>query len=135
MFAQSDNAAKLLLRLTVGGLMLFHGIAKIVHGIGWMGGLVTGAGLPEFVKYGVYLGEVLGPLLLILGYRTRVGALLVIADMVIAISLVHRTQIFSLGQAGGWALELPGLYLLGALAIFFAGPGKFSVSGGQKTWG
>ena len=134
MLVQSDNLAKLLLRLTVGGLMIFHGISKILHGVEWMGPLVSGVGLPEFVKYGAYLGEGLGPALLILGYRTRIGALLVMADMLMAIVLVHRHQIFSLGPAGGWAIELPALYLLAALAVFFAGPGKYSIGGG-KTWG
>lgn len=135
MGAAANDISKLLLRFTVGGLMLFHGIAKITHGVDWMGPMLGGAGLPEFIKYGAYLGEVVGPVLLILGYRTRVGALLVIADMLVAIMLVHRHQIFTVGQAGGWAIELPAFYLLASLALFFAGPGKFGVSGGQKTWG
>jgi putative oxidoreductase len=135
MLVQSDNLAKLLLRLAVGGLMIFHGIAKLVHGIEWLGPVVTGNGLPEFVKYGVYLGEVLGPAMVILGYRTRIGALLVVADMLFAIGLVHRHLLLSIGQGGGWAIELPAFYLIAALAVFFAGPGSYSVSGGGKAWG
>lgn len=110
--------------------MIFHGIAKIVHGISWLGPAVTGAGLPEFVKYGVYLGEVVGPLLLISGYQARIGAFLVAADMVFALSLVHRLQIFTLNQGGGWAIELPAFYLLASVAIFFLGAGKFKLGKG-----
>ncbi len=133
----SGDIAKLLLRLTVGGLMIFHGVAKIMHGIPWLGAAVTGAGLPEFVKYGVYFGEVVGPLLLIFGYQTRIGALLVIIDMVFALSLVHSHQIFTLNQGGGWAIELPAFYLLASLAVFFLGGGKFKLGKGADwpKWG
>ncbi len=124
----TNDISKLILRLTVGGLMIFHGVSKIIHGISWLGPVVTGAGLPEFVKWGVYLGEVVGPILLILGFRSRVGALLVIADMLFALIVVHGHQILTLGPAGGWAVELPMLYLLAALAVFFAGPGKYRVA-------
>jgi putative oxidoreductase len=128
----SDDIAKLVLRITVGGLMLFHGIAKIMSGIGWLGSVVGGAGLPEFVKWGVYLGEVVGPILLILGFQARIGALLVMADMLFALILVHSHQILTLGPAGGWAVELPMFFFLAALAVFFAGPGKYSVA--KSEW-
>jgi putative oxidoreductase len=129
----SNDISKLILRLTVGGLMMFHGISKLIHGIPWMGPVVTGVGLPEFVKYGVYIGEIVGPILLILGYRVRIGALLVVADMLFALFLAHRQQVFSLSQAGGWAIELPAFYLLASVALFFGGAGKFSVGGGSDS--
>ena len=88
----SGDISKLILRLTVGGLMIFHGISKIINGIPWLGAVVTGAGLPEFVKYGVYLGEIVGPLFLILGYKTRIGALLVAVDMLFALFLAHKSD-------------------------------------------
>jgi len=127
----SNDIAKLILRLTVGGLMIFHGVAKLMNGIAWLGPVVTGAGLPEFVKYGVFLGEIVGPLLLILGYRARIGALLVVTDMLFALFLAHRHQIYSLNQGGGWAIELPAFYLLASLAVFFAGAGRFSLGKGS----
>ncbi len=114
--------------------MILHGISKIAHGIDWLGPAAAGAGLPEFVKYGVYLGEVVGPILLILGYHTRIGALLVIADMVFALFIAHRHQIFSLGAAGGWAIELPAFYLLAGLAVFFLGGGKYGIGGSSEKF-
>jgi putative oxidoreductase len=129
----SGDISKFLLRLAVGGLMIFHGISKVIHGIDWMGPVVTGAGLPEFIKYGVYLGEIVGPLLLISGYRARIGALLVAVDMLFALTLVHRHQIFTLSQGGAWAIELPAFYLLASLAAFFAGPGRLSF-GKNTDW-
>ena len=53
-----DDQAKLLLRITVGFTMLFHGIAKF-NGIGFISGTLAGIGLPEIIANGVYIGEVL----------------------------------------------------------------------------
>lgn len=134
MGAASNDLSKLILRLTVGGLMIFHGLSKLAHGISWLGPAVASAGLPEFVMYGVYLGEIVGPILLILGYRTRIGAILVILDMVFALFIAHRHQIFTIGPGGGWAVELPMFFLLAGLAVLFAGPGKFSVGGASEKF-
>jgi putative oxidoreductase len=127
---QSDNFGKLILRLTVGGLILFHGVAKILNPAGAMG-MITGQlatmGMPAFVAYGVYIGEVLAPLLLILGIFSRIGGLLVVANMAFALTLVHSSQIFTLSKQGGWGLELQGFYLLCGLAVYFLGSGKFAV--------
>lgn len=126
----SDNAGKLILRLTVGGLILFHGVAKILHPAGAMGmitGQLAAMGMPAFIAYGVYIGEVLAPLLLILGIFSRIGGLLVVANMIFALVLVHSSQIFTLGKQGGWALELQGFYLFCGLAVFFLGSGRFAV--------
>jgi putative oxidoreductase len=49
--------------------------------------------------------------------------------MLMAFSLVHMSQIFTLGKQGGWSLELQGMYLFGALAVAFLGAGRFSVGG------
>jgi putative oxidoreductase len=127
---QSDAAGKLILRLTVGGLILFHGVAKIINPAGAMAfvtGHLASMGMPAFVAYGVYIGEVVAPLMLILGVFSRIGGLLVVANMLFAITLVHTSQIFTLGKQGGWALELQGFYLFCGLAVFFLGSGKLAL--------
>ncbi len=125
----SDDVGKLLLRLSLGIMMLLHGIAKVIGGPGFIMGLVTKAGLPSFVAYGVYVGEVLAPLLLIAGLWTRAAALVVVVNMVVAIVLVHSSELLTLGKTGGWALELQGLFLTMALALVFLGAGRYSVGG------
>ena len=62
-----NDTGKLILRLTLGILILLHGIFKLRHGIDGIQGMVAGMGMPAFVAYGVFAGEVLGPLLLIVG--------------------------------------------------------------------
>ena len=130
----SEDLGKLLLRIALGVLILFHGVSKLVHGLDAVGGAVAAAGLPAFVGYGVYLGEVVAPVLLLLGLWTRVAAVVVAINMLAVFALVHYTQIATLGVGGGWALELQGMYLLAALAIALLGAGRYSVGGTHGRW-
>lgn len=125
----NDNAGKLVLRLTLGILVLFHGVAKIIHpdSLGFIKSGVAGWGLPEIVAYGVYIGEVVAPLLLILGVYTRWAGLIVVVNMVFAIGLAHMNHLFALTDHGGYRLELQMFYLFGALAVMFLGSGRYAV--------
>jgi putative oxidoreductase len=109
-------------------LMLLHGIAKLRFGISGIEGMVSNAGLPAPFAWGVYIGEVLAPLMLIAGYHARTGALLIVFTMLVAIGLAHQGDIVALNRTGGWAIELQAFYLLGALAIALIGPGRYAVN-------
>ena len=120
-----DKTGKFLLRVALGVLVLLHGIAKLRGGIDPITGMVTAQGLPAWVAYGVYAGEVLGPLMLIAGFYARLGAALVAVNMVFALFLAHRADLFSLNpQSGGSAVELQLLMLFAAIAVMLIGPGK-----------
>ncbi|MNT59702.1 hypothetical protein D3C72_1972350 [compost metagenome] len=56
----SQDLGKALLRIVLGVLILMHGIAKVTgaSGIGFVAKVVADAGLPAWVAYGVYIGEV-----------------------------------------------------------------------------
>lgn len=123
-----DDVGKLVLRLTLGILILLHGIAKIRHGITPIEAMVTGMGMPAFFAYGVYVGEVLGPLLLIVGFYARIGAAFIAANMVFALALAHAAQLTSLSEQGGWALELQGMFLFTAIALVLIGPGRIGIN-------
>jgi putative oxidoreductase len=124
----ADDTGKLILRITLGVLMLLHGIAKITGGIGGIEKMVTGAGLPAFFAYGVFIGEVLAPVLLIMGFYSRISAAVIAINMVVAIALAHMTDLFVIGKTGGWALELQGMFLFTAIAIALIGPGRFGIN-------
>ncbi len=130
----TQDLAALLLRLTLGVLMLLHGIAKVTGGIDPIVGMVTQAGLPSALGYGVYIGEVIAPLLLIAGAWTRAAAVVIAINMVVAVALAHATQLATLTPNGGWALELQGFYLATALAIALLGAGRFSAGGVDGRW-
>jgi putative oxidoreductase len=122
------DTGKLIVRLSVGGLMLFHGVAKIMHpaSLDFIGGMLSANSLPGFLAYGVYIGEVLAPLMVIAGYQSRVGGLLMAINMLVALFLAHSGDIFSLSQHGGWAIELQMFYLLSSVAVVFLGSGRLA---------
>lgn len=123
-----DDLGKLVLRLTLGLLMLLHGIAKLRHGVSGIEDMVQGHGLPGFLAYGVFVGEVIAPLLVIGGFYARIGGALIAINMMVAIALVHSAQLLDIGTQGGWSLELQGFYLLTGLVVALIGPGKFSIN-------
>src|SRR5438270_9620542 len=108
---KSEDIGRLILRLAVAGLMLLHGIAKLRHGIGSITSSVGSHSLPHFVAYGVYLGELVAPLFVIVGLFTRAAAAVIAIDMVVAVWLKHTGELTHLGSSGGYALELQCLYL------------------------
>lgn len=124
----SDDIGKLVLRLTLGILMLLHGIAKLRYGVGGIENMVVSQGLPTFFAYGVFVGEVIAPLLVIAGFYARIGGLIMALNMVVAIALAHSSQLFSLSKTGGWELELQGFFLLTGLVVALIGPGKFAIN-------
>ncbi len=123
-----DDFGKLVLRLALGILILFHGIAKVRGGVDFLNPILSGAGLPSWVAYGAYAGEVLGPVMVILGLFTRTGAFLIFANMCFAIFLVHRPELMMFGKQGGWALELQGMFLFTAFALMFMNPGRYAIT-------
>jgi putative oxidoreductase len=124
----NESLGKLILRLVLGFTILLHGIAKLRGGVAPIEGLLQSHGLPAFIAYGAYLGEVLGPIMVIVGWHARIGAGLIAANMLVAVSLAHVAQLFTLNEQGGWALELQAMYLFSAIAIALFGPGRFSVN-------
>jgi putative oxidoreductase len=124
-----DDVGKLTLRLTLGVLMLFHGVHKILYpaALGFIGGKLADLGLPHGMAYLVYIGEVVAPIMLILGVYSRIGGLLVVINMIFALILVHATQLLALGKSGGWAVELEGVYLLCGLTVLMLGSGKVAI--------
>jgi putative oxidoreductase len=125
----SADFGRLILRLALGVLFLMHGIAKVVNGPGGIVAMVEQAGMPGPVAYLVYVGEVLAPLLVIIGLWTRPAALVIAINMVFAIGLAHLDDLGALTKTGGWALELQGMYLFSALALALMGAGRYSIGG------
>ena len=126
---KSRDLALLLLRLSLGALILLHGIAKLRGGLDGIVGLLQAHGLPGFLGYGVLIGEVLAPALLLLGWHARLGAALIAATLLVAIGLVHLGQLGQLNEQGGWAIELQAMFLGAAAAVALAGPGRYSLNG------
>ncbi|SER88825.1 DoxX family protein [Pedobacter rhizosphaerae] len=117
----------LVLRISVGALMLFHGIAKIINGHGAVKGILTQKGWLDFLWLGVPLTEIIAPILIILGVLTRVSGLGIVLVMICTLFLAFGWSAFAIGEYGGLVAELNLLYLGGGLALLFTGGGKYSV--------
>ena len=126
---RSDDTGKLILRVALGILILLHGIAKINSGVGFVSNMLVSHGLPGALAYLVYVGEIVAPVLLIIGLYTRPAAWIVAINMLVAVWLVHMKQIGLLNKQGGWELELQGMFFFSALAVAFMGAGRFSIGG------
>ncbi|ABB45039.1 DoxX [Sulfurimonas denitrificans DSM 1251] len=124
----SNDIAKLLLRLSVGVMMLFHGLDKIINGIDGVKHLLVSAGAPQFLAYGVYVGEVVIPIFIILGVYVRAASVILGLNMVAAIFLAYGGALFSLGKHGAPVFELPFLYLMMSVIIFMLGSGKYALN-------
>lgn len=134
MSSNLEDLGKLSLRLAVGILFLMHGIAKILSGVGPIEGMIVARGLPSFLAWAVYIGEVVAPLLLIVGLYTRLGGLLVAANMMVAVALAHGGHLLQLSASGGWRLELQAMYLAAGLCIAMLGAGRYSLGGKTGRW-
>ena len=127
-FMRDHDLGLVILRVSTGGLMLFHGFSKLINGVGPIGDMLATMGLPSFIAYGTLLVEFVAALFIVLGLWTRAAAAAIVANIIIAILMVHTADIFSLTPQGGWAIELPMLYLLPALALLFTGGGHYALT-------
>jgi putative oxidoreductase len=129
-----DDTGKLVLRATLAVLILFHGVAKLIGGVGFITGLVAQAGLPPALGYLVLVGEVVAPLMVLLGLWARAGALVIAFNMLVALLLVHTGDFFRINETGGWAIELQILLLGSAVAVALLGAGRYGIQGTQNRW-
>lgn len=121
------DTGKLLLRIMLGGILLFHGVHKLLYGIDEIREMLTSFGLPAIMSYGVYVGEVIAPVMILLGVLTRPAAFFIMINMIMTWALADVVNTFRLDDQGGMAIEGLMFYFLSALAIVFLGAGKYAL--------
>lgn len=121
------DCGKLLLRVSFSVLMLLHGWHKVMGGVDGIQGMLANSGLPSFVAYGVYVGEIVAPILIILGILTRPAALVLAGTMVVAQLLAYPAAVFTFTKTGAWGAENTAVFFFAGLAIALLGSGKYSV--------
>lgn len=96
------DLGKFVLRVSLGVLMLLHGLHKMEPGgLAGIQGMLANINLPAFIAYGTLLGEVLCPILLIIGLFTRFSAFVVAATMGVAVLMVHSGDLLALDPKMG----------------------------------
>jgi putative oxidoreductase len=129
-----DDAARLLLRVTLGGLTLFHGVDKLTHGLGGVRHDLASAGLPAAMAYGVYLGEVVAPILVLVGVWTRIAAVVLAGSILFATVVAHAHQYVSITPMGGFAAESYVFYVGVGCAIALTGAGRYAIRRPPGRW-
>ena len=126
MQATNNDYGTFVLRLTLGLALMAHGLLKyfvftLPGTVGFFGSL----GLPPIAAYLVFIGEVGGGLLIILGYQTRIISALMI-PILLGATVVHVPNgwLFS-AQGGGW--EYPAFMTAASVALVFLGDGALSL--------
>ncbi len=119
----------LAVRVIVGTIMVAHGLQKVQAGPANFGAFLgqIGVPLPTLMGYVVTFVEVVGGILLIVGLLSRLAALLLTMDLVVAVLLVKVNVGFLSPPQGGAGAELDLALVAGFLVILLAGPGRLSV--------
>lgn len=119
----------LVLRLALGTIMIAHGWQKIADHLHGIGGMMHQLGLPPLMAYLVVAAECGGGILIVIGFLTRLAALAIFIDMLVAILKVHLPHgLFS--SNGGF--EFPLACAAIAFALIFSGGGPIAM---DWLWG
>jgi putative oxidoreductase len=128
----TEDLGKLVLRVNLSVLLLFHGLHKLLNGLDPIRRSLEAHNIPDAVAYGAYIGELAAPVLILLGVYSRVGGVLVVANMILALLLARASDFLMLAPTGGYGLELEAFYLFGGLAVALLGAGRLRL--GPETW-
>lgn len=126
---KKNDLGLLIIRIIIAFPMFIYGINKAINGVEFIESMLISKGLPGFVAYGVYVGELIAPIFIIIGYQTRMASAIFSFNCLTAILLANTSAIFALNNYGGWALELLAIYMFVSLGLIFTGPGKYSITG------
>src|SRR5580658_10268344 len=136
LYATDDSIATAILRLVLGVVFFAHGAQKM---LGWFGGFgfagtmgfFTGmAHIPAPLAFLAIAAEFFGGIGLILGFLTRIAALGIGVNMLVAILMVHLPFGFFMNWTGaqkGEGFEFHLLVLAFVIFLVIRGAGAFSV--------
>lgn len=117
------NIATLILRITLGVLLITHGYDKLIHINDNHDQFISFMGLGKNVSYYlVVFAEFFCSLLVVLGLFTRLAAIPLIINMAVAVFVAHKGEVFGDGEHAA-------LYLGGFVVLLLLGAGKISVDG------
>lgn len=119
--------AALLLRVSLGGLLLAHaGLKFFVFTSAGTEKFFASLGLPGWFGLVVIVGETVCGLALILGIYAQIAALLMAADLLGAFFMVHiHNGFFFTNTGGGW--EYPAFWAVTLIVLALLGGGAFTL--------
>lgn len=129
---QQTLYAAAILRITLGTILVAHALLKIlVFTLPGTAGFFASQGFPGWMAYPVVLIELLGGVAMVMGFQTRLAAIVAIPVFLGAL-LVHSVNgwLFT-SQNGGW--EYPALLVVLAVVVAMLGDGAFSLAAALRT--
>lgn len=115
--------ALLLMRLALGAIMVVHGYHKVFGGLQHFAHMVGGMGIPTWLGYVAAFTELLGGLLILVGFFTRPAAFAVCIELAVAIGKVHlHNGLLGSPDRPGYEFPLAAAALAFALIFFGGGP-------------
>lgn len=129
-YAWARDLSYLVIRLTVGGMLLVHGITKLTTTTvaAFAAGSLARRGLEPSLPlaYVVFFLETVGAICIILGLFTRLFAAMIGVEFLVIVFVAHWPQGFGWSRpGGGW--EFPLFWGLIILAIGLRGGGPYSL--------
>jgi putative oxidoreductase len=135
LFATSNDFALTVVRLVLGVTFFMHGAQKM---LGWFGGYgfhatmgtFTHLGIPAPLAFLAICAEFFGGLGLLVGLLSRVAALGIMVNMLVAIATVHHVNGFFMnwtGQQKGEGFEFHLLAIALAIVVLIKGSGAVSI--------
>ena len=118
--------ALLIMRLALGAIMVVHGYHNVFGGLHHHAQMVAGLGLPHWLGYVSSFTEFLGGLLILAGLFTRVAALAVCVDLVVALWKVHLHNGL-IGSTDHPGYEFPLAAAALAFGLIFLGGGPIAL--------
>ncbi|MFC4720819.1 DoxX family protein [Geojedonia litorea] len=118
----------LIIRIIIAFPMLIYGISKLFNGIDGIIQLLHDNGLPAFLGYGVYIGEIIAPIFILLGYKVRFAAAIFAFNCIMALFLTQTHFIFKLNANGGMAIQELAIFIGISIGLMITGSGKFGIS-------
>jgi len=124
--------ALLVLRLALGAVMIAHGFPKVFGGMQHHVEFVRSLHIPGWMAYLSAAAELGGGILVVVGFLTRICALAILIDMLVAIFGVH----FKNGFLGQGNYQFPMTLAAISFALIFYGAGPISLDwlrGGRRA--
>lgn len=75
-----------------------------------------------------YVGEILAPILIVLGLFTRPAALVYALTLVVAFLMVGTGKVFTVTDVGAWGIENELVFFMGGVVILLLGSGKYAIA-------
>lgn len=117
------NLAMLILRVGMGVLLIHHGYDKLIHFSQYKTQFINFLGLGSTISLSLSIfAEFFCSLLVIFGFCTKLAAIPVVINMIVAVWKAHNLDVLGEGEHAA-------LFAVGFLAIALLGAGRYSVDG------